>query len=139
MYEDSSNQWPSVCVQIIHTEDATVAQATLWSGEDYFTAKGSSRRDPADVDNREVGIKLALGRALRQLGREILKDGNNLVRQEDIKRKTQQAATEARKAESANATMKAKRKVESDTISVEEINKAVVESAKRRQARRVAS
>lgn len=90
-------------VRIASTDDVVVAEAEVWldGGYEFYTSKASSRRDPSDTPNAETGLKLALGRAVRQLGREILKDGQALVRQAEIKRQSQEQAAEESRARKA--------------------------------------
>lgn len=98
-----------VSVRIASTDDVVVAEADIWleDSSEYYTSKASSRRDPSDTPNSETGLKLALGRAIRQLGREILKDGQALVRQAEVKRQAQeQAAEESRARKAARAGLK---------------------------------
>lgn len=40
---------------------------------------GTSRRHPNDQENAQIGYELALGRALRQAGRRLLRDANRRV------------------------------------------------------------
>jgi hypothetical protein len=98
-------------INVLGTDDVVVAQAqAVIEGTDVFTATGSSRRDPSDPVSYETGAKLAIGRAVRQLGRNILHDGQDLVRAQDVIKKTQIAAAEAarkRKATKAAAAKKA--------------------------------
>lgn len=81
--------------QIISTDDATAVEIAVWINEnELFLAKAVSRRDPIDPVNPEIGLKLALGRAIRQLGRDILKEANMLVSEQDERRKRQTEASD---------------------------------------------
>lgn len=90
-------------VRVMSTDDVVVAEADIYldEGFEYYTSRASSRRDPSDSPNVEIGLKLALGRAIRQLGREILKDGQDLVREAEKKRQRQEEAAEEAKARKA--------------------------------------
>lgn len=88
-----------VKTDILGTEDAVVAQVEVnIDFADRIVVRGVSRRDPDDRVNNEIGFKLALGRALRQAGRELLRDAQGLVREAARERESQLAATEAARA-----------------------------------------
>jgi hypothetical protein len=88
----------AVGIQLIGDEDATVVKASAWIGDDYYESVGSARRDPRDIPNASIGLNLAVGRAIRQLGRDILSDGQERVREADEFSKRQaEAGAEARK------------------------------------------
>lgn len=96
-------------INIIETEDVVAVEVSTWVGQSFFFASGSSKRDPADKQNPEIGLQLALGRAVRQLGREILKSANYLVREEDARAKKQKEASEAAKKLRAERAKQAKK------------------------------
>ncbi len=105
-----TNTEAGINIRLANTDDVVVAEVDVWvdgnNGYEYYTSKASSRRDPSDTPNTDIGLKLALGRAIRQLGREILKDGQALVREAENKRQSQLEAAEAsriRKAERGQA------------------------------------
>jgi hypothetical protein len=79
-------------LEVLHTDDATVVRATAIVGNTEFQATASSRRDKQDNPNAEIGVKLAVGRAIRQLGRDILHDANALVHMQDEARASREAA-----------------------------------------------
>lgn len=95
---------PNFSVRLLGTDDVVVAEAeiVLDGGYEYYAARSSSRRDPSDAPNSEIGTKLAIGRAVRQLGREILKDGQSLVREQERARRKQAEAAEKAKDKKAN-------------------------------------
>lgn len=76
--------------------DVTVVKASLeLDNYEVFEAVGASRRDPQDSKNNEIGVKLALGRAIRQIGRDILREAQDGVREAEIRRRKQLDAAEA--------------------------------------------
>jgi hypothetical protein len=92
-YVDLANQ--------LQTDTATIVEIVV-AGPDYsqppllFT--GTSRRDPRDKPNADIGYKLALGRALRAAGRSVLKDANKAVREQERQRQRNlQSSEEARR------------------------------------------
>ena len=79
-------------INLIGTDDAVAAEIEVEI--DYFEAykvKAVSRRDEKDNPNNEIGAKLALGRAFRQLGRELLKEAQGMVREAEYQRRADQA------------------------------------------------
>lgn len=98
MNRTSDVSYHVIKITCIGDEDATVAHVDfVLNNDEYFTA-GSSRRSPEDKDDAEIGYKLAMGRAFRLLGRELLKDGNKAVKKAAKQRAAQQAASDAAKA-----------------------------------------
>lgn len=82
---------PPVTVEInlIGTSEAVAAEIELEI--DYFETykiKAVSRRDEKDNPNNEIGAKLALGRAFRQMGRELLKEAQGMVREAEYQRRS---------------------------------------------------
>lgn len=79
----------AIKMDVIQNEDVTAVRASLncfgsgmWISK---TAVGTAKRHSVDKADPQLGIELATGRALRQLGRELLKDGNKKVnRQKDL-------------------------------------------------------
>lgn len=57
----------TVQIEVLQDRNATVARATL----DSFAATGSSKRNKEEKFDAAAGRKLAIGRALRELAREI--------------------------------------------------------------------
>lgn len=71
---------------------------------DEYVATGAAKCDPRDKADPEIGTKLALGRAIRQLGRDILKDAQNLVNANArVIRQQEEAAALARSQKAARA------------------------------------
>lgn len=80
----------------IVTDDVAAVEVHVWVNDsEYYVGKGASRRDPEDKVDHETGFKLALGRALREVGRGLLREGNERVRDADQFAKQQKAASEA--------------------------------------------
>lgn len=79
--------------------DVFVAKVTAsLDGYLHFEATGSSRRDPSDPENYELGLKLAVGRALRDLGRQIHREAQEDIRiQSDKDKRQAEAQAEAHK------------------------------------------
>lgn len=85
------------------TDDVAAVEVNVWINEsEYYIGKGTSRRDPEDKVDHETGYKIALGRAIREVGRGILREGNERVKDADAFKKQQQQATEAAKARKRN-------------------------------------
>lgn len=92
-------------LQLVATDDVVAAEVGAWVGPELYTAEGTSKRDKKDKPDTTVGLKLALGRAIRQLGRNILHDGQLAVHEADKLRQAQaKAGEEARKRAVARAT-----------------------------------
>jgi hypothetical protein len=81
------------------TDDVAAVEVHVWLNDsEYYIGKGASRRDPSDKVDHETGFKLALGRALRDVGRGILREGNDRVKEADAFSKQQKAASDAARA-----------------------------------------
>lgn len=96
-------------INVAHTDEATVVTATAVIAGTVYETVESSKKDERDKANSEIGIKLAAGRAIRQLGRNILRDANDLVRQQEHARLTAEIAKKKRKRASAAKAAKYKR------------------------------
>jgi len=83
----------------LQSDTATIVEIGVAVGGRVKTFVGTARRDPHDKPNPNVGYQLALGRALRSAGRALLKEGNQRVHQEQVKRRREQQLVEQRKAE----------------------------------------
>ncbi|CAL9361147.1 DUF1876 domain-containing protein [Streptomyces sp. DH-12] len=59
-------------LHLFEEEGTTKARATLETGTTTLTGHGTAHRNPADPDVPEIGDELAAGRALRDLGRQLL-------------------------------------------------------------------
>ncbi|MFI0505273.1 DUF1876 domain-containing protein [Streptomyces albogriseolus] len=57
---------------LFEEDGTTKARATLDTGTTVLTGHGAAHRNPADADVPEIGDELAAGRALRDLGRQLL-------------------------------------------------------------------
>ena len=57
---------------LFEEDGTTKAHATLDTGTATLTGHGAAHRNPADPDVPEIGDELAAGRALRDLGRQLL-------------------------------------------------------------------
>lgn len=60
-----------VQVDTLTDENAAVAAATIEEGGKQYTVTASSKREPGDSRNPEVGTQLAIGRALEKLGKDL--------------------------------------------------------------------
>lgn len=89
-----------VQVNIIRGKRATMVSAYVYLNNKLYLAEAEAIRHPDDRQNDEIGDGLAVGRAIRQLGRNILRDAQNNVRREEKRREAEKAAIEARRAES---------------------------------------
>ncbi|MEV0696006.1 DUF1876 domain-containing protein [Streptomyces sp. NPDC050388] len=52
--------------------ETTKARAVVDTGTTVLTGHGTARRNPADTDVPEIGDELAAGRALQDLGRQLV-------------------------------------------------------------------
>jgi len=88
-----------IVTNAVVTDSVAAIEVGVWVNGDgaaeYFVAKGDSRRDPRDKNDPEVAFKLALGRAIRQVGRDILSDGQTKVREHDHVARRQAEASKA--------------------------------------------
>ncbi|EMF26716.1 DUF1876 domain-containing protein [Streptomyces pseudogriseolus] len=57
---------------LFEEDGTTKARATLDTGTTTLTGHGAAHRNPADTDVPEIGDELAAGRALRDLGSQLL-------------------------------------------------------------------
>lgn len=69
-----------IVVTVTGDDTAKVAEATTIFNDRYVSAIGVSKRDPSDRPNETIGTNLAVGRAVRQLGRKILAETNADIR-----------------------------------------------------------
>ncbi|GGP45787.1 DUF1876 domain-containing protein [Streptomyces griseoincarnatus] len=59
-------------LHLFEEDGTTKARATLDTGTTSLTGHGVAHRNPADPDVPEIGDELAAGRALRDLGQQLL-------------------------------------------------------------------
>ncbi|MEU5463672.1 DUF1876 domain-containing protein [Streptomyces althioticus] len=59
-------------LHLFEEDGTTKARATLDTGTTTLAGHGAAHRNPADPDVPEIGDELAAGRALRDLGRQLL-------------------------------------------------------------------
>ncbi|WAX57661.1 DUF1876 domain-containing protein [Jatrophihabitans cynanchi] len=67
-------EWP-IQVWITEEDDRTTARAVLNTRDNVLTADGVARRSPRDPAVPEIGDEIAVGRALAELGRQLLASG----------------------------------------------------------------
>jgi len=81
----------SEIANIIVDEKAEVVTAEVGVDVDgvFYSAVGTSKTAHPDKFDPEIGVKIATGRAIRQLGRNILKDGQDEVHRRDRVRQAQ--------------------------------------------------
>ncbi|MDW4911086.1 DUF1876 domain-containing protein [Streptomyces sp. ADMS] len=72
-------EW-KVRLYLFEEEGTTKARAVLNTGTTELTGHGDAHRNPADRDVPEIGDELAAGRAMHDLGRQLV-----VVAQRDIK------------------------------------------------------
>jgi uncharacterized protein DUF1876 len=92
---------------VIHHPDVTTVVASALG----FECTGIARRSPQDRNDAQVGIELAMGRAIRQLGRQMLHEANEMVRRNSTRDKRQRQAEadhQAQRAEMRKAREEAK-------------------------------
>ena len=66
--------WP-IKVWLIEDGDRTVARAVLNTRDNTLRAEGVAKRNPHDPSVPEIGDEFAVGRALSELGRQLLTSG----------------------------------------------------------------
>lgn len=76
---------------------------------------GSARLNEEDKYDEKIGLKLAIGRAIKDLGREIEREGWAEVRSRDNQRKAQAEANAIRKAEAEKRRKAAARKAKAES------------------------
>jgi len=64
-------EW-KVRLYLFEEERTTKARVVLDTGTTELTGHGAARRNPADMDVPEIGDELAAGRALHDLGRQLV-------------------------------------------------------------------
>lgn len=64
-------EW-KVHLYLFEDEAATKARVVLDTGTAVLTGHGAAHRSPADVDVPEIGDELAAGRAMRDLGQQLV-------------------------------------------------------------------
>ncbi|MCX3059267.1 DUF1876 domain-containing protein [Streptomyces beihaiensis] len=64
-------EW-KVRLHLFEEAGTTKARAVLNTGTTEFTGHGAAHRNPADTDVPEIGDEVAAGRALHDLGRQLV-------------------------------------------------------------------
>ncbi|EKX64042.1 hypothetical protein STRIP9103_07551 [Streptomyces ipomoeae 91-03] len=64
-------EW-KVRLYLFEEEGTTKARVVLNTGTNEFTGHGDAHRNPADMDVPEIGDELAAGRAMHDLGRQLV-------------------------------------------------------------------
>lgn len=78
---------------VVSSTHATVVRVSLNTGKKTYVRHGTSRRDPSDTFDPQLGYDLAMGRALRAIGRAVLKDANAEVRKRERRKQSHLAAS----------------------------------------------
>lgn len=86
----------SVKIQVQMVDGSTIVTALTAIDDVAYAAQAGARLDPADKEDPVIGLKLAMGRAIRKLGQEILRDGRRDVEKADQIVKRQKEAQEAK-------------------------------------------
>lgn len=76
-------------LDVTTTPEATVAVLTGWIDGENYTWTGVSKRFPGDRYAPGIGVKLASGRALLRAAKQLIKQGNGLVKNMDDNRERQ--------------------------------------------------
>ncbi|MFF4837476.1 DUF1876 domain-containing protein [Streptomyces sp. NPDC001315] len=66
-----TGEW-KIHLYFFEEEGTTKARVVLNTGTSELTGHGAAHRNPADTDVPEIGDELAAGRAMRDLGRQLL-------------------------------------------------------------------
>jgi hypothetical protein len=69
-------EW-KVRLYLFEEEGTTKARVVLNTGTNEFTGHGAAHRNPADMDVPEIGDELAAGRAMHDLGRQLVEVGEH--------------------------------------------------------------
>lgn len=77
-----TNIEPDLNVFVAGDDNAIIAEVVYLDEHIKVIVSASSKRMDEDAYNERIGSHLAVGRALRDVGRAILKDGNELVKAE---------------------------------------------------------
>lgn len=126
----------SVTVMMVHdlqTNDAAIVKVELLTDEDYYEATADARRDSLDVTCGELGYKLALGRALRALSQEVLREANGMIRDHETIRLRELRIKEVRNADKAQRSEIAK--AEGLALAAE-LKKQTVKDTKKKPAKK---
>jgi len=118
-------------IDVAHTDEATVVTATAVVAGTVYEVAESSKKDDKDRANAEIGIKLAAGRAIRQLGRNILRDANDLVRKQEHARLTAEIAKKEKKKASAARAAEYKKPVAKKVAAKKTVKKTVKKATKK--------
>lgn len=79
---------------VTNDQDVTMADVIVWEGlNEVASSTAHAKVCEPDRFDEEVGTKLALGRALRKLGRQLISDAYTTVHERDHERVKQQEAT----------------------------------------------
>lgn len=95
--------WNDLKVSIIEDNDVVAVSMRLVTGFNDFDTicvTGSSRREPGDRFDREVGLNLAMGRAFVRLGEKLVKRGTGKSNHNDWVRDTKSKLVEKKKGKS---------------------------------------
>jgi len=103
--EKTSAQWKAdpfgvydINLDVVTTPEATVAVLSGIINGEAYTWNGVSKRFPGDRYIPAIGIKIAVGRAFARAAKQMLKQGNGLVKNMDDNRERQAEQAKAQKA-----------------------------------------
>lgn len=82
----------SINVSIFSSSEATIAVLHVTINNNEYIWTGTAKKTPSDRFNAEVGLKLALGRALMSGAKQMLRQGNGLVKSIDDNAKASEEA-----------------------------------------------
>ena len=68
---DHVSKW-DISIDLFEHEDSTVARVVLRTRATVLRAEGRARRNPVDAPVPEIGDELAVGRALADLGAQLM-------------------------------------------------------------------
>jgi len=79
-----NNHWyVDVSITVMEDSNVVVAVADYVSESFPHSATGSSKRDPSDKYDREVGVNLAIGRALENLSKRLIRKAEGITKHHD--------------------------------------------------------
>lgn len=115
IYHGSSLGFSNVGVEVLSDgQSATVARVSISNETDgYYTALASAVCAEDDDFDLNIGRNIAVGRAVRQLGRLILSEGQDAVHAKDRQKRKQKEASE-KAAKAAEKRRKAAEKQHKD-------------------------
>lgn len=126
---DAGTGQASYSVETFSSTDVAVAKVRV-GGAHGKVYEATAKRDPHDKPNAQVGVNLAVGRALRKAGNDLIRQANKVVAAGDKERR----AGEAAKTQARSQQRKAEAKVRREKAAVERVKELEAEVARLQKA-----